>query len=157
MSVDPGITRAILEEELVAMAHLAASCSWQVTPNLDNLTITVRMKSAIDGEEYILEAKCDDYRELPPTFEFIHPQDGTRGTRHCYPSDQGGSSYFHSSPCICIQWNRRAYGSLGGPHTEWTMTSWAEGRPGTLALGDMFFLVHRQINDPTQYRGRMKG
>jgi hypothetical protein len=155
VSVDPTISRAVLEEELAATAPLAASCGWQVTPDLDNLVVTVRMKSAIDGEEFILEAKCDNYRELPPLFEFIHPADGTRGTQRCYPSDQGGSNYFHTNPCICIQWNRKAYGHLGGPHGEWVMTAWADGRPGTLTLGDMFFLVHRQINDRTQYRGRM--
>lgn len=137
------------------MSALTSSCGWKVTPDLDNLVITVQMKSAIDGEKYILEAKCDDYREIPPLFEFIHPVDGTRGTHRCYPSDRGGSNYFHSKPCICIQWNRNAYGLHGGPHGEWVMTSWADGRPGTLALRDMIYLVHRQINDPTQYRGRM--
>src|SRR5881275_2134944 len=102
MSVDPDITRRILREERVALDQLAAEYKWAVTEDDDALIVTVRMKSAIDGEEYVVEAKCDGYRAQPPLFEFIHPKSGERGKASCYPNDSGrGQPFFHAMPCIC--------------------------------------------------------
>ncbi len=152
MNVDPDITRQIMDEELEAMRPLASVYNWEVTPDLPNLTITVRMHSVIDSQIYIVEARCDEYKALPPIFEFIHPELEERGTQRCYPAD---GSFFHSTPCICVQWNRKAYKPLGGPHADWQMTNWASARPGMTTLGDMFHLVQIRINKPGQYSGRM--
>jgi hypothetical protein len=153
VSVDPDISRRIMEEELAAMAPLAATYGWEVHSDLPNLTVTVRLRSAIDGEVYVLEARCDDYKALPPVFEFIHPDNSERGTRRCYPKD---GSFFHTNPCICIQWNRKAYQSLGGPHGDWSLANWMSDRPTMQELGGMFGLVQRQINNLSQYQGRME-
>ena len=154
MGVDPDITRQIIHEELQGMIPLIASYRWEVNFDLDNPIVTVEMVSSVKQERYIIEAKCDDYKALPPYFEFLHPtNNGERGTKRCYPSD---GSFFHGTPCICVEWNRKAYASHGGPHNEWQMTNWVNRRPGMSTLGDMFHLVQRLINDPSKYRGRME-
>jgi hypothetical protein len=152
VSVDPDISRQIMEEELAAMEPLAATYGWVVCPDLPNLTVTVRMRSAIDGEVYLLEARCDGYKAQPPVFEFVHPESGERGTSRCYPKD---GNFFHAMPCICIQWNRKAYQPGGGPHPDWPLADWMSTRPTMQEFGGMFNLVQRQINHPTQYQGRM--
>jgi hypothetical protein len=152
VSVDPAITRLILEEEVQGMASLAEAYGWEVIPDLNALTVSVRMSSIIDQQVFIVEARCDDYKEMPPYFEFIHPDTGERGTKRCYPA---GSNYFHSMPCICVQWNRKAYKRESGPHADWNIANWIQARRGTETLGDMFHLVQKEINQRGKYRGRM--
>ena len=152
MSVAPAITRLIIEEELEALALLATTYGWEIGQDLDNLTVSVKLCSSRDGEPYLLDVACHDYRALPPIFEFIDPETGERGTKRAYPDDSG--NFFHSHPCICVQWNRKAYADLGGPHRDWQMSSWIVARPGTTTLGDMLAVVQRLINSE-RYRGRM--
>lgn len=131
------------------MAPLGSLHGWEIAQDLEALTVTVRMTSSIDGEQYVLEAKCDNYKEWPPHFEFIHPQTGERGSRRSYPH---GGSFFHDHPCICVQWNRKTY--IDGPHKEWQLTAWQNERPHMTYLGDMFSLVQTEINKKGQYQGR---
>lgn len=152
MTVDPEITRQIIKEEVEAMRPLASTYGWEVIMSLPDLTVTVKMRSAVDGQTYIVEARCDGYKALPPYFEFIHHETKERGTQRCYPV---GGSFFHPTPCICVQWNRKAYRDVGGPHADWKMTDWMSARPGMTMLGDMFHLIQREINNPNQYHGRM--
>lgn len=150
MSVAPEITRAILKEEIEAMKPLAASFEWTVTSDFETLVVTVKMRSRVDNEVYIVEARCDDYKELPPFFEFIHPETGERGIQRGYPN---GGSYFHSHPCICVEWNRKTY--INGPHQrDWQLANWQSKRPSMTALGDMFHLIQTEINKKGQYVGR---
>ena len=157
MSVDPGLTWRIIEEELQLMAPLVTSYGWEVVSDSANLTVSVKMKSVVDSQVYILEAKCDDYKALPPYFEFIHPDTKERGTKGCYPAD---GSFFISpsdkSPCLCVEWNRKAYSVHGGPHADWPMPNWQNLRPSMNTLGDFFSLVQRQINNRQIYKGRME-
>jgi hypothetical protein len=157
MSVDPGLTWRIIEEELQMMAPLVTSYGWEVFSDHANLTVSVKMKSSIDSEIYIVEAKCDDYKALPPFFEFIHPETKERGTKSCYPID--GSFFIFPDgkpPCLCVQWNRKAYSVHDGPHADWPMPNWVNLRPGMTMLGDFFHLVQRRVNDKQMYKGRMK-
>lgn len=149
MSVAPEVTREILREELVTMASLASTYGWEVTPDLEALTVQVKLKSAVDGEVYLLEAQCNDYKELPPFFEFIHPITGERGSRSAYPN---GGSFFHNHPCICVEWNRKTY--VSGPHPKWHLADWQRKRPTMTTLGDMFSLVQYEINKQGRYKGR---
>lgn len=149
MSVALEVTREILKEELVPMMSLASTYGWEVTSNLETLTVQVKLKSAVDGELYCLEAQCNDYKELPPFFEFIHPLTGERGSKSAYPD---GGSFFHGHPCICVEWNRKTY--INGPHPEWQLADWQRRRPTMTTLGDMYSLVQYEINKQGQYKGR---
>lgn len=152
MTVDPAITRQILHEEVEAMHAVASTFDWSISVDSEALTVTVKMHSSLDAEKYVIEARCDNYRSVPPYFEFIHPDTGERGTPHCYPAD---GSFFHPTPCICIQWNRKAYNSNGGPHGDWPMANWEAAKPGTTTLGDMFLQIQLRINKSGAYKGRM--
>lgn len=151
MTVDINVTRMILQEEFEAMENIASNWNWIKAADYDRLVVTVEMQSAIDQQVYIVEARCNDYRAIPPYFEFIDRQSGQRGTSHCYPA---GGSYFHPKPCVCVQWNRKAYQTEGGPHGDWPMANWGAAWPG-IVLGDMFLLIQLQINKRDVYKGRM--
>ena len=113
------------------------------------------MRSKVDSERYVLELMCDNYRALPPYIEFRYPTSEERGTHRCYPG--GGRGYFHNQPVICAPWNRKAYASHGGPHSDWAMASWATYRPNHAQIGDMLVLLQELLDDPSSYTGRMAG
>lgn len=154
MSVSQDVSRAHVEEEMgearAWLQRAGLEPHWQPDP----LILAVRMSSGVDKEEYIFEFKLDDYRELPPSIELVHPVSGERGTRRCYPS--GGNAYFHSQPVVCAPWNRRAYKVLGGPHADWEMKNWASYRPNQSRLGSILALLKILIDEPNLYRGRME-
>lgn len=143
------------------MKDLASTYGWKVDPDLYNLKVTVQMR-ALDNELFIVEALCDDYKELPALFEFIEPDTGLRGTPRAYP--KGQDSFFHTSgPCICAPFNRKAYKKYfdTGPHPEWStgdwMTSTANGYDWShhTNLGDAFGLIQYRLNREEHYKGRM--
>src|SRR5262245_37219860 len=99
MAVDPEISREYLRQDLTLLSELAATHGWVVRPDFERLLVVVRMQ-AHTGDPFVIEAKCDDYKEIPPFFEFIDPDTGERGTRRAYPKTT--DSLFHDSgPCIC--------------------------------------------------------
>ena len=162
MSVDVEITRHYLRQELVLIDELAAAYRWDVTPDYDHLLIVVQMQ-AHTGDHYIVEAKCDDYKEVPPFFEFIDPDTGERGTRRAYPKTS--DSFFHGSgPCICAPFSRKAYKSVitTGPHTDWKFGDWQTSTANNVpwanyaTLGDMFGLIYTRLRRPDLYKGRME-
>ena len=75
MAVDTEISRQHLRQELALVNELAATYQWEVTPDYDRLLVAVKMR-AHTGDPYIVEAKCDDYKAVPPFFEFIDPESG---------------------------------------------------------------------------------
>lgn len=76
--------------------------------------------SRADGELYIVEFRCDDYREKPPFVEMVDPESGELGTKHAYPT------CFHSEPCICARFNRKTYPEYSGLHSDWDLGEWAD-------------------------------
>lgn len=71
-----------------------------------------------DGELFPVEFECREYPLHPPTVEFVSSDRSERGTKRLYP--QG----FHSTPCICMRYNRKAYSERGGPHADWRLLDW---------------------------------
>ena len=57
---------------------LAGSCGWEVDLDLDGLIVVVRMQ-AHTGDRFIVEARCDNYKEMPPFIEFTDPVSGKKG------------------------------------------------------------------------------
>lgn len=162
MVVDPDITRQHIREELAAVEELAAINKWSLVPDYDHLVVLVTM-CAHNGDRYVVEIKCDEYKQMPPLFEFIDPETEQRGTKNAYPKTI--DSFFHDSgPCICVPFNRKAYKSFisTGPHGDWKFGDWqtstANGNhwANYSRLGDMVGLIHTRISLPKYYRGRMK-
>jgi hypothetical protein len=154
MSVAPDVTRAQVESELAELQPWVTLHGWELEWDREALQFTVRMRSKVDAEAYVLELKLDSYRALPPFIEFLHPSLAERGTRRCYPG--GGRGYFHTHPVICAPWNRKAYAAHGGPHSDWAMANWATYRPNHSQLGDMLVLIQDLLDDRSSYSGRME-
>lgn len=162
MAVDPDITRAYMRDELALVHDLARSQRWGIIPDYDRLTVLVTM-FAHNGDPYLIEARCDDYKEIPPLFEFIDPDSGAKGTPHAYPKTNGDSFFHSSGPCICAPFNRKAYKSVAttGPHDNWRLGDWMTCTDSGVQwgdyskLGDMLGQIHRRIIRPDLYVGRM--
>ncbi len=161
MAVDVAISRAVVSEELAAMRSLAELYGWIVLPALDQLRATVRMH-AHTGDLFIAEISADDYKEIPPLFDFIDPDTGVRGTPHAYPLSH--DSFFHrSGPCICAPFNRKAYKGYTstGPHADWSYGNWMQSSANNFnwstvtTLGDMLAMIQRRLIQPDLYKGRM--
>ncbi len=161
MAVDAEISRQHIRQELASVEQLATSCHWEVLADYASLVVLVKMK-ACTGDPYIVEARCDDYKEVPPFFEFIDPETGLRGVQRAYPKTS--DSFFHTSgPCICAPFNRKAYKAVvaTGPHSDWNFGDWQTSMASNVPwanysrLGDMFGLIHTRISRSDLYKGRM--
>jgi hypothetical protein len=161
VAVDLAVSREYLQQELVCLNQLAAACSWNVAADVEHLLVVVTMQ-AHTGDRFVVEARCDDYREVPPFFEFIDPDNGDRGTRRAYPKTM--DSFFHDSgPCICAPFNRKAYKSVvpSGPHADWAFGDWQTSTASNVpwanysTLAGMYGLIYTRISRPQYYLGRM--
>ncbi|HYD55052.1 MAG TPA: hypothetical protein VEA99_20625 [Gemmatimonadaceae bacterium] len=162
MAVDPEITRLHLREELGAVRELAATNRWGIVPDFGRLVVLATMY-AHTGDLFILEIQCDNYREIPPLFEFIDPVTGERGTKNAYPKAK--DSLFHTSgPCICAPFNRKAYKSVveTGPHSDWALGDWQTSTANNVQwanfskIGDMLGVIYSRLSRPDWFEGRMK-
>lgn len=162
MAVDPEVSRAVMEHELAAVTALSTQYAWEITIDPGKPLFSVRMR-AHNGDEYRLTVECDDYREVPPYFEFLDPVTGEPGTRNAYPA-QTKDSFFHSAPCICAPFNRKAYKTdrFPGPHTDWGFGDWARSTANNYAwsnastLGDMLGIIQTRLLRPEYYGGRAR-
>jgi hypothetical protein len=161
MAVDAEISRHHVREELALIKELAATNNWGIVPDYGSLRVIVTMR-AHTKDLFIVEVSCNDYKELPPLFEFIDPDSGERGTRHAYP--KSSDSFFHESgPCICARFNRKAYKSVvdTGPHADWNFGDWQTSTDNNFhwenasKLGDMLGLIHARLIRSDLHRGRM--
>jgi hypothetical protein len=159
MPVDLQITQAILQDELRVVRDLGRTHRWGVIPQFTALRVTVTMYSHT-GDLFIIEVQCDDYKELPPLFEFLDPFTGERGTKAAYP--RGQDSFFHQAPCLCAPFNRKAYKAFDpiGPHNDWHLGDWTRSTANGVAwenyttLADMFGLIQTRLSRPDFYQGR---
>ena len=159
MPVDPTVTRAILEQELIAVRELGRTHRWGIIPDFGRLIVTVTMYSHA-GDLFIIEAQCDNYKEVPPFFELLDPVSGERGVKSAYP--KGHDSLFHDAPCLCAPFNRKAYKAIDplGPHADWNLGDWTRSTASGTAwenyrsLADMFGLIQTRLSRPDFYKGR---
>jgi hypothetical protein len=159
MPVDPNTSLAIMQKELEACQVDASLHHWEISQiDEPNQVFTVKMKSPIDNEEYILEIKFDNYKEIPLYIEFIDPTTGERGTKNAYPASKGKTgSFFHTNQCICHPCSRKAYSGLSGLHPEWTMAGWQSNeKTGTLTnIRAILSAIYYRISNEEEYGGRM--
>lgn len=148
--------------ELPRVEELAGIYGWKVSMNRDALIVEVRMQ-AHTGDQFAVEAQCDDYKQIPPFIEFIDPDSGERGTRRAYP--KGPDTFFHDSgPCICAPFNRKAYASETQPglHGEWNLSGWMDSTEQGVkwsnhsTLAGIFGMIQARLIRPSQYAGRME-
>jgi len=88
-----------------------------------------------DGIKFYAEFNCADYPALPPTIEFVDENRTQRGARQFYPN------VFHPTPCVCMRYNRKAHGEMGGPHGEWRLIDWQLATPGGGPIGSLAMMI----------------
>jgi hypothetical protein len=161
MAVDPNLTRDILREEVASARAFGKNYEWIIIPDFPNCKVLVIMQ-AHTGDMYIIEITADDYKEKPPFFEFVDPDNGERGTPHAYP--KSNDSLFHTSgPCICAPFSRKAYKEVvsTGPHGDWALGDWMRSTANNYdwsnvtTLADMLGLIQNRLSRSDLYQGRM--
>lgn len=159
MTVDPNTSLRIVLKELEECQQEIEDYGWDVSEiDESSQSFTVKMRSPIDKEEYILEVGFENYKEWPPYLEFIDPETGEKGTKNAYPAS--GSKYggfFHNNKCICHPCSRKAYKGYSGLHTDWTLAGWQQNeKTGTLTnLRAILTAIFERLRRPDIYGGRM--
>lgn len=163
MAVDRAVSRAHMLSELAAVRQLGEQYGWQLTVDETEPRFEVTL-TAHNGDIFLVEVACDDYRELPPHFEFLEHDTRKRGTPRAYPFKDGGDSFFHSNLCICAPFNRKAYKKVfaNGPHDDWPLgAEWATSKANGYDwsnlshLGDMLGAIQTRLARPSHYNRRM--
>lgn len=126
MTVPIAVTQDALARELpLASAYAEAAGleldDYGLTPEHPCFYVSFRNASGI---EFHAEFDCRNYPMHPPTIEFVDAQRQQRGLRSLYPN------CFHTYPCVCMRYNKKAYAELGGPHGEWRLIDWPLATPG---------------------------
>src|SRR5687768_17763138 len=90
-----------------------------------------------DGHAFVAEICCLDYPMYPPTIEFLDETRTRRATLALYPS------CFHTMPCVCARYNRKAYSQHGGPHGDWRLVDWQlpTSNAGEVAIKTLVLVV----------------
>lgn len=124
------------EDEVPAARQWAEFHHLDLTWDEADLRVTLRLSSHPDvgePEPYLIEGKCQEYRVIPPSWQFLDPRTGLdvgdAGTplAGAFP----GGSVLHSSGVICAPWNRLAYADQRAVHSDWTEPSkWQSIAPG---------------------------
>lgn len=158
MSVAASTSLRRVKKELQKCLDYAKKCGWLISEiDESSQTFTVRMKSQIDQEEYILEVRYDDYPELPLLLEFIDPETGEPGTEHAYP--KCSDTFFHTMPCICNPFSRKSYKAFlpNAPHQDWSLVGWQTNpQVGALKSVDSILrTIYSRISRKDLYNGRM--
>ncbi|OMP31905.1 hypothetical protein [Mangrovimonas sp. DI 80] len=159
MSVAKSISLRKVNRELDACRDYAKKCGWLIS-DIDepNQSFTVKMKSPIDNELFILKVVFEDYPEYPLILEFLDPDTGEEGTRKAYPN--GRDSFFHkrNPPFICNPCSRKAYRTYSpkqGPHGDWSMTNWRDNpKTGSLTtICEILKVIYSRISNERYYNG----
>lgn len=156
MAVQPDISLAHVRKELKEGRDLIDDWGLDLDTSMlaeDDLRFRVSGRAS-DGELYIVEFRCDDYREIPPFVEFIDPESGEAGITRAYPK-----GVFHKKPCVCARFNRKSYAEHTGLHSGWEYGNWGQ-EAATNHLGGMIAHIFRAIEGRMQgrsYQGRRNG
>lgn len=162
MAVCRDVSLHYVLRELPRVEELADTYGWKVDLDSEGLIVEVRMK-AHTGDLFEVEARCDDYKQIPPFIEFIDPDSGERGTRRAYPMGLD-SFFYHSTPCICAPFSRKAYKSVtpSGPHEDWNLSGWMDSTVQGVkwsnhsTLAGIFGMIQYRLHHPDLYKGRME-
>ncbi len=158
--VAPELTLETIQAELVALTAYVQAAGLELDTSeltLDAPLVYVGLFNA-DAERFVAELHCRDYGMLPPTIEFVDstPREAREANRQMvralprlYPTG------FHGMPCVCMRYNRKAYGALGGPHGEWRMVDWRLPTGSGVSISNLSEIVSDLHSKIASSRGRM--
>jgi hypothetical protein len=158
--------RIHLHQELPAAQAWAARRGFLLEWDSDLLEVRVTLSQAETNEAFFLRGRFDGYRALPPSWSFTDATWATTGVMSHFPRQRtnrfgsamfisGGMATTGAAAVICAPFNRLAYGTERGPHTDWSLADWTRAGQGyvkALHLGDMLQAIARDFADT---RGRM--
>jgi len=139
------VSRALLEHEAVGASAWADRTGWRLVVDLENLQVTADLQHPREGPMRLV-GEFNDYKAIPPAWRFVDPETATE-TPASYPSPgpmKVGGSIFHSKPVICAPFNRLAFSTQGGPHSDWQGESaWLRvvGHVRATTLGEMLVVI----------------
>jgi hypothetical protein len=151
LSLAPDISLAAVKQELAAVADYATAANLQLcSESLDekNLKFYVRFENE-QRDVFHAEFDCGDYPLYPPTIEFVSENSLDRGLKTLYP--QG----FHTTPCICMRYSRKAYAERGGPHGDWRLLDWRLPTGSGIAIDSLVLMVSDLHSKIRRSVGRM--
>jgi hypothetical protein len=128
--------RIHLESESPAIEAWAARHGWEVTVDLEELTLmAVTSHPALPDVRVRFRADLSNYPLHPPRWKCIDENGGTPDSAFPTPgvvTNGPLSSIFHGSKIICAPWSADAYAENGGPHNDWvSMNNWKDVLPPT--------------------------
>jgi hypothetical protein len=151
VSVAPEVSLSVLKTELEAVAAYASASALPMDCGLlsqENLRFVVQFEDC-NGEPFYAEFECSDYPLYPPTIEFVNKGRTQRGARNLYP--QG----FHTTPCVCMRYNRKAYSERGGPHGDWRLLDWRLPSGNAIGVDSLVLMVSDLHSKIRHGSGRM--
>lgn len=163
--LDPVVTRAELAVEYPVLQGRAKRVGWEVTLDVDQLKLKIQLIHEKTGQPFILQGCLDEYKAIPPAWEFVDPETGEEGTAAAYPEPPnpapGGSALFIAAGAqgrvICVPCNRLAYEKHKGPHANWTLANWMQETPRYLTLCDMVNRINIDLQASRGPWGSRKG
>jgi hypothetical protein len=151
VTVPPAVTLETIKREVESVAGFAAAAGVTLDASAlseSNLSFRVVFRNA-KGDRFYAEFDCRDFPLYPPTVEFTDAAGAVRGLAGLYP---GG---FHTMPCVCMRYNRKAYGDRGGPHGDWRLIDWHLATPGGGAIDSLPMIVSDLHSKIVQSTGRL--
>jgi hypothetical protein len=149
----------LLRTQLSNVRPFARDHDWEVSADLEALTVEVSMSSPIDDEEYIIHLECAEYDARPPFVEMADPETGEHGTPNAYFDDRSGPGKFliaypdKDRPIICHRFNRRVY-EEDGVHDNWNnIAGWQQEAGNLTTIGDILAYIYSRLHEP-HYDGR---
>ncbi len=135
--IPPEVSLESIKSELTDALAYAASVNLETDVSMlseTNLRFYITFHNR-DGIKFYSEFNCADYPVHPPTIEFVNENRTERGTKQLYPN------VFHQTPCICMRYNRKAHGEMGGPHGEWRLIDWQLATPNGGPIDSLAMMV----------------
>ena len=134
---------------------------WEWIPESRQLRMTLEQPET--GELFYLKGQFDDYRLLPPSWQWCSADWTAADTLTLSPDGRNprfGSSQFinhNGRAVICAPYNRLAHSTFGGPHSNWgDPINWAAAAGKQICattLGDMLQAIRRDL---LTSRGRLQ-
>ena len=153
MSIPAAVSLEAVQKDLAAAVPFAAAAGLILDTAalcVNNLRFYVIFQNC-RADKFYAEFDCCDYPLLPPTIEFTDEARQIRGLKHLYPN------VFHSAPCVCMRYNRKAYGDLGGPHADWRLIDWHLPTPGGGPITSLALMISDMHTKILASSGRIGG
>ena len=149
------VTAAALASEIEAAREWARREQVQLDCSLPEKLLRAVFVRDDSSEHFYLQGRFDGYKALPPIWEWCDVNWSNAGNRRLSPKaaqTSHGSSMFldhGGTAIICTPFNRLAYVSNDGPHSDWgELTHWMTARRGVVyavTIGDMLHTIARDF------------